>query len=135
MGGHFGGFESRACAGTGLEFFKLGGQGREQFLFGIDHRVILRGLVSAKRMQYADRARTVRAGESTTFRETSMKLISTAFAASLCLAHLGGLAAEPKSADKPSQQGRMKTCNADAKSKSLKGDDRKTFMSQCLKAK
>jgi len=28
----------------------------------------------------------------------------------------------------------MKMCNADASSKSLKGDDRKAFMSACLKA-
>lgn len=31
-------------------------------------------------------------------------------------------------------QERMKTCNADATSKALKGDERKTFMSSCLKA-
>jgi len=28
----------------------------------------------------------------------------------------------------------MKTCNADAKAKALKGDERKAFMSSCLKA-
>jgi len=27
----------------------------------------------------------------------------------------------------------MKTCNADAKAKDLKGDERKAFMSECLK--
>ncbi|KAF1051988.1 MAG: Phosphate starvation-inducible protein PsiF [Stenotrophomonas maltophilia] len=32
------------------------------------------------------------------------------------------------------QQDKMKTCNADATAKSLKGDERKTFMSTCLKA-
>ena len=32
------------------------------------------------------------------------------------------------------QQEKMKTCNADASAKSLKGDERKKFMSQCLKA-
>jgi hypothetical protein len=31
-----------------------------------------------------------------------------------------------------SQQEKMKTCNAEASSKSLKGDDRKSFMSTCL---
>ena len=31
------------------------------------------------------------------------------------------------------QQQLMKTCNADAKSKALKGDERKKFMSACLK--
>ena len=32
------------------------------------------------------------------------------------------------------QQNKMTTCNADASSKSLKGDDRKAYMSSCLKA-
>jgi len=40
--------------------------------------------------------------------------------------------AEPKSA-KATQQDKMKSCNADAKTKGLKGDDRKKFMSDCLK--
>ncbi|WP_296259011.1 MULTISPECIES: PsiF family protein [unclassified Pseudomonas] len=32
------------------------------------------------------------------------------------------------------QQNKMTTCNADASAKSLKGDERKAFMSTCLKA-
>ena len=32
------------------------------------------------------------------------------------------------------QQEKMTTCNADATAKSLKGDERKVFMSTCLKA-
>ena len=32
------------------------------------------------------------------------------------------------------QQNKMTTCNADASAKTLKGDDRKAFMSTCLKA-
>ncbi|WP_122573264.1 PsiF family protein [Pseudomonas viridiflava] len=32
------------------------------------------------------------------------------------------------------QQNKMTTCNADASAKSFKGDERKTFMSTCLKA-
>ena len=32
------------------------------------------------------------------------------------------------------QQEKMKTCNAEASGKNLKGDERKAFMSQCLKA-
>ncbi|MNN64286.1 Phosphate starvation-inducible protein PsiF precursor [compost metagenome] len=32
------------------------------------------------------------------------------------------------------QQEKMTTCNADATAKSLKGDERKAFMSNCLKA-
>jgi len=42
--------------------------------------------------------------------------------------------AKPAASDKKTaQQERMKTCNADAKDK--KGDERKKFMSECLKAK
>ena len=33
------------------------------------------------------------------------------------------------------QQNKMTTCNADAKTKELKGDERKKFMSECLSAK
>ena len=33
------------------------------------------------------------------------------------------------------QQGKMKTCNADAKAKTLKGDERKAFMSTCLRGR
>ncbi len=33
------------------------------------------------------------------------------------------------------QQEKMKTCNADATAKALKGEERKAFMSTCLKAK
>lgn len=33
------------------------------------------------------------------------------------------------------QQQKMKTCNTEATQKSLKGDERKTFMSQCLSSK
>ncbi len=36
-------------------------------------------------------------------------------------------------AAKPTQQDKMKSCNADAKTKALKGDERKKFMSSCLK--
>jgi hypothetical protein len=32
------------------------------------------------------------------------------------------------------QKGKMKACNAEAKAKGLSGDDRKAFMSDCLKA-
>lgn len=43
----------------------------------------------------------------------------------------GSAAAAPAN----SQQEKMKTCNADAKAKGLKGDARKTFMSSCLSGK
>lgn len=36
-------------------------------------------------------------------------------------------------AGKPTQQDKMKTCNADAGKKNLKGEERKKFMSECLK--
>jgi len=41
-------------------------------------------------------------------------------------------AAAPSSA-KMMQQDKMKSCNAEAKAKALKGDERKKFMSTCLK--
>ncbi|MGH8213985.1 MAG: PsiF family protein, partial [Rhodanobacteraceae bacterium] len=37
------------------------------------------------------------------------------------------------SGGKMSQQDKMKTCNADAKNQGLKGSERKSFMSTCLK--
>ena len=40
-------------------------------------------------------------------------------------------AADPSA--KVKQQDKMKSCNADAKTKALKGDERKKFMSSCLK--
>jgi len=45
---------------------------------------------------------------------------------------LGGKKAEAVDARK-AQQEKMKSCNADAKTKALKGDERKAFMSDCLK--
>ncbi len=36
-------------------------------------------------------------------------------------------------ATSPTQQGKMKMCNADAKAKGLKDNERKKFMSACLK--
>lgn len=38
---------------------------------------------------------------------------------------------EPSAAQK-AQREKMKTCNAEAKEKALKGDERKTFMKECL---
>jgi psiF repeat len=44
------------------------------------------------------------------------------------------LSAKPEPVDgKTAQQNKMKTCNADAGKKELKGDERKKFMSECLK--
>ena len=42
----------------------------------------------------------------------------------------------PKEEAKPAeggQQNKMKTCNAEASKKQLKGDERRAFMSSCLK--
>jgi hypothetical protein len=65
----------------------------------------------------------------TTLRTTAV--LACAFGLGLVSAQ----AADPAPKDKPSQQNRMKTCNADAKAKGLKGAERKAFMSDCLKAK
>lgn len=52
---------------------------------------------------------------------------------------LAAAAASPAFADKEAtrapttQQQRMKSCNAEARSKALKGEERKSFMSSCLK--
>jgi hypothetical protein len=58
-------------------------------------------------------------------------------ATALVLAAGSGFAADaPKpSAAQAAQQARFRDCNADAKAKTLKGDERKTFMSGCLKKK
>jgi len=42
-------------------------------------------------------------------------------------------AEQPTAAALTPQQQKMKSCNADATAKGLKGDARKTFMSECLK--
>jgi len=39
-----------------------------------------------------------------------------------------------KSGSKDTQQNKMKACNKEAGEKSLKGDERKQFMSDCLSA-
>jgi hypothetical protein len=57
-----------------------------------------------------------------------MKKILTLLALGLALAAGGAHAATD-------QQNKMKTCNADAKTKELKGDERKAFMKECLSAK
>lgn len=45
------------------------------------------------------------------------------------------LSMPPAFAAENPQQGRMKTCNADAAKQSLQGDARKAFMKECLSAK
>jgi hypothetical protein len=58
-------------------------------------------------------------------------------AAALALIATGTAYAQDKTQQqKPTpQQERMSTCSKEAKQKMLKGDERKKFMSECLKAK
>jgi hypothetical protein len=65
--------------------------------------------------------------ERKTFMSTCLKGGSTAAAAAP--AHAAATAPTAKQ----TQQEKMKACNADATAKALKGADRKTFMSSCLK--
>lgn len=62
------------------------------------------------------------------YMEICMKLVFTALSLSLALITGGASAATD-------QQNKMGTCNAEAKTKDLKGDERKKFMSECLSAK
>lgn len=77
-------------------------------------------------------------------RTTLGRLAAFAFIATLALASIsiaavaaeGGGARAParEAADKPTdQQNKMKYCNAKAAEKQLKGDERRAFMSSCLK--
>jgi hypothetical protein len=62
-----------------------------------------------------------------------MKQLISVVALGLALAAGSVYAADAKAPT--AQQGKMKTCNADAKAKELKGDERKAFMKSCLSAK
>lgn len=62
-----------------------------------------------------------------------MKQLISLVALGLALAVSGAHAAEEKAPS--AQQNKMKTCNADAKTKALAGDERKAFMKDCLSAK
>lgn len=66
--------------------------------------------------------------ERKTFMSTCLK---SGGAAAASAPATGAAAAAPSA--KQAQQGKMTTCNADAKSKALKGAERKAFMSTCLK--
>jgi hypothetical protein len=62
-----------------------------------------------------------------------LKLLATiaALGLSVGVAH----AADAAMAAPTTQQSKMKSCNVDAKTKALKGAERKTFMKDCLSAK
>jgi hypothetical protein len=62
-----------------------------------------------------------------------MKQLISVVALGLAMATGSVYAADAKAPT--AQQGKMKTCNADAKTKELKGDERKAFMKSCLSAK
>ena len=62
-----------------------------------------------------------------------MKKMLPLLALGLALSFGAAHGAEEKAAS--SQQNKMKTCNADAKTKDLKGDERKAFMKSCLSNK
>jgi hypothetical protein len=62
-----------------------------------------------------------------------MKQLISVVALSLAMVAGSVYAADAKAPT--AQQGKMKTCNADAKTKDLKGDERKAFMKSCLSAK
>ena len=63
--------------------------------------------------------------------------VVSAFSASAAIAAQDGTKVittlEPTPAQE-SQQNRMKKCNAEAKEKELKGDERRAFMSSCLRS-
>ena len=62
----------------------------------------------------------------------SMKKSLLTVAAGALLA-MGAVSFQAQAADN-AQQSKMTSCNADAKTKNLSGDDRKTFMKGCLSA-
>lgn len=66
------------------------------------------------------------------------KLLPLLAAASLVLsfsAHAAGTADAPAKKPPTAQQQKMTSCNAEAKTKNLAGDERKAFMKQCLSNK
>jgi hypothetical protein len=70
--------------------------------------------------------------EFNVYRKPEVAMIRMLVSLALGLALAGG--AWPQDKDKPTaQQERMKSCNAQASKKELKGDERKAFMSDCLK--
>lgn len=80
--------------------------------------------VEAKGMKGADRK---------AFMSKCLKKDYTLKAAGAAPADAKPTASAAASAAAPTQQNKMKSCNADAKTKALKGADRKAFMSSCLK--
>ncbi|HYC35397.1 MAG TPA: PsiF family protein [Usitatibacter sp.] len=65
-------------------------------------------------------------------RMAAFAFIAMLFSVSLAIA---GEKDKEKEGDRPAgaQQNKMKVCNAEAAKKNLKGDERRAFMSSCLK--
>ncbi len=64
-----------------------------------------------------------------------MKKWLALLAAAGCALSLAAHAADAPAKAPTAQQQKMTTCNAEAKTKALKGDERKAFMKECLSAK
>jgi hypothetical protein len=60
-------------------------------------------------------------------------VVSASVAAVLALSITSAFAQTGSSTGAPSQQDRMRACNADVRAQQLKGDARQTFMSTCLR--
>ena len=65
----------------------------------------------------------------------SSALRNVSLAAALALGLSPAWASETPVKEKTPQQNRMAQCNQEAKAKTLKGDERKAFMKQCLSNK
>lgn len=63
-----------------------------------------------------------------------MRMIQSMTAAMVVAVGMVSIAQADSAAAPNSQQSKMTSCNADAKAKSLTGDDRKSFMKTCLSA-
>jgi len=71
-------------------------------------------------------------------RSVKMVMVVMSVAVLILMAFSAMAANSEKKAPSPKQQAqyeKMRTCNAEAKAKALKGDERKAFMSDCLKSK
>ncbi len=82
------------------------------------------------------KAQSLKGPEYKAFMSTCLKKDSNATPVAAKSAAAATAAAAPAPAATPAvtQQQKMKTCNADPQAKTLKGDDRKKFMSTCLSA-
>ncbi len=76
--------------------------------------------------------KSLKGPERKTFMSTCLKGDSTAAAAPATAVAAAPAAAPAPTSAKATQQEKMKTCNAEAKTESLKGAARKTFMKTCL---